>query len=120
MSVQLIPHKPDQIIGLNIDGWIDGEDIERITKLIEQKLKQGEKLSIYAEVHNWSGMSLTALIQDLKFSLQHFKDFDKEAIVSDRFWLAGLAAVGNTLFSGIEVKHFTFEETDKALDWLSS
>ncbi len=72
------------------------------------------------EVNNWSRMSLGTFIKDLKFSLQHIKDFEKETIVSDRKWLEGLAAVSNTLFSSIEVKHFTFEEIDKALEWVSS
>jgi hypothetical protein len=118
MTVQLIPHRPDQIIGLNIDGWIDTEDIERITKLIEPRLKQGKKLRIYVEVNSWSGMSLGAFVKDLRFSLQHLKDFDKEAIVSDRKWLESLTAVTNTLFSSIEVKHFLPDEKDQALEWL--
>jgi hypothetical protein len=48
------------------------------------------------------------------------QDFEKEAIVSDRRWLEGLAALGNSLFSSIEVKHFTFDDRDKALEWIAS
>lgn len=118
MTVKLIPHKADQIIALKIDGWIDAEDIDRITELIENRLNSGEKLRIYAEVNNFSGMSLGALIKDLRFSLQHLQDFEKEAIISDRKWLEGLAALGNTLFSGIEVKHFTPDQKDRALEWV--
>ena len=120
MTVKLIPHKPDHIIGLEIDGWIDAEDIDRIIKIVEPRIDAGERLRIYAEVNSWSGMSLGAFIKDLKFSLQHLQDFEKEAIVSDRKWLEALAALGNTLFSGIEVKHFTSDESDKALKWVSS
>ena len=120
MTVKLIPHKPDHIIGLEIDGWIDAEDIDRIIKIVEPRIDAGERLRIYAEVNSWSGMSLGAFIKDLKFSLQHLKDFEKEAIVSDRKWLEALAALGNTLFSGIEVKHFTSDESDTALKWVSS
>ena len=120
MTIKLIPHKPDRIIGVNIDGKIESEDIDRVVKSIEQKLKQEGKLRIYAEVNNWSGMSLEAFIKDLKFSLQHLQDFEKEAIVSDGKWLASLASLGNTLFSSIEVKHFTFADRDKALEWISS
>lgn len=120
MSIKLIPHKPDNIIGINIDGRIEAKDIERVVELIEKRLKLGKKLRIYAEVNNWSGMSLEALIKDLKFSLQHFQDFEKEAIVSDRHWLESLAAISNTLFSSIEVKHFTFDDQDKALEWIGS
>ena len=120
MSVQLIPHKADRIIGLNIDGSIASEDIDRLAKMMEKRFSQGEKLRVYAEVNNWSGMSLAALIKDLRFSLQHLDDFEKEAIVSDNKWLEALAALGNTLFSGIEVKHFTFEDKEKALEWIIS
>jgi hypothetical protein len=67
---------------LEIDGWIDAEDLDRIVELIEKRLNTGEKLRIYVEINNWSGMSLVAFIKDLKFSLQHLKDFEKEAIVS--------------------------------------
>ena len=120
MTVKLIPHKPDHIIGLEIDGWIDAEDIERITKLIETRTNTGEKLRIYAEVTSWTGMSLGAFIKDLRFSLQHLNDFEKEAIVSDIKWLEALAALGNTLFSSIEVKHFTSDERNEALEWVGS
>ena len=120
MTVKLIPHKPDKIVGLDIDGRIEAEDIDRVVQSIENRLKQGKKLRIYAEIKNWSGMSLEAFVKDLRFSLQHFKDFEKEAIVSDRHWLENLAAVGNTLFSGIEVKHFSFKERDEALEWINS
>ncbi|NJO99018.1 MAG: STAS/SEC14 domain-containing protein [Pleurocapsa sp. CRU_1_2] len=39
-------------------------------------------------------------------------------MISDRKWLEGLAALGNTLFSGIEVKHFTPDQKDRALEWV--
>ena len=120
MSVKLITHKPDHVIGLEIDGSINSEDIDRLAELMEKRFSQGEKLSVYAEVKHWSGMSLSAFIKDLRFSLQHLNDFEKEAIVSDNKWLEALAAFGNTLFSGIEVKHFTFEEKDRALAWVLS
>ena len=120
MTIKIIPHNPDRIIGLEIDGWIEARDIDRIVRLIEKKLDTKGKLNIYAEVNNWTGMSLKAAIEDLQFSLQHLHDFEKEAIVSDLKWLEALAALGNTLFSSIEVKHFTPDEKDRALEWLSS
>ena len=115
MTVKLIAHRPDHIIGLEIDGWIDTEDIERVVKIVEPRIDAGEKLSIYAEVNSWSGMSLGAFIQDINFSLRHLENFEKEAIVSDNKWLEALAALGNTLFSGVEVKHFTPDKKDRAL-----
>ena len=118
MTVKLIEHQLDRVIGLEIDGWINAEDVERIAELIETELNGQEKLRIYAEVNNWTGISLEAFLKDLKFSLEHFQDFEKEAIVSDNKWLEALAALGNTLFSSIEVKHFSLNERDQALEWV--
>ena len=120
MAIKIIPHHPDRIIGLEIDGWIEAQDIDRIVRLIEKELDTKDKLNIYAEVNNWTGLSLGAFIKDLQFSLQHLHNFEKEAIVSDLKWLEALAALGNTLFSGIEIKHFTSNEKDRALEWVSS
>ena len=120
MTINIILHKSDRIIGLEINGWIEAQDIDRIVGLIEKKLDAGDKLNIYAEVNNWTGISLGAFIKDLQFSWQHLHNFEKEAIVSDLKWLEALAALGNTLFSSIEVKHFTSDEKDRALKWLNS
>ena len=119
MTINIILHKSDRIIGLEINGWIEARDIDRIVGLIEKKLDR-DKLNIYAEVNNWTDMSLGAFIKDFQFSLQHLHNFDKEAIVSDLKWLEVLAALGNTLFSGIEIKHFTLDEKDRALEWVSN
>lgn len=120
MTIKLIPHKLDRIIGLDINGRIEAKDIQRVIPSLEKKLRQKERLRIYVEVHNWSGISLGAFIQNLKFSLQHYQDFEKKAIVSDRQWLESLAAISNTLFPSIEVKHFTLDEKDKALEWINN
>lgn len=120
MAIKIIPHHPDRIIGLEIDGWIEARDIDRIVRLIEKELNTKGKLNIYVEVNSWTGMSLKAFIKDLQFSLQHLQNFEKEAIVSNLKWLEAIAALGNTLFSGIEVKHFTSDEKDRALEWVSN
>ena len=112
MTITLINQKSDAVIGLNIDGKIEAEDIDRVVQSIEQRLEKIAKLRIYTEVNNWAGISLEAFIKDIKFGLQHFQDFEKEAIVSDREWLESLAAVSNTLFSSIEVKNFTFADKE--------
>ena len=52
MTIKLMTHKPDHIIGLEIDGWINAEDIDRIVKIIEPRIDGGERLKIYAEVNS--------------------------------------------------------------------
>ncbi len=118
--IELISTDSDKTIGFTITGKIEASDIDKVTQLIEAKLENQDKLRIYAEVNQMKGMSLAAFIKDLKFSLKHFKDFEKEAIVSDGKWLQKLAALGSKLFSSIEVKHFSFADKAQALEWINN
>ena len=120
MTIQVISHPLENVIGFKIEAKIEAQDIDYIAKLIENKLEKEDKLRIYAEVNDWSGMSLEAFIKDLKFALKHFNDIEKEVIVSDTKWLKRLAAITDRLFSSIEVKHFSFEEKDRAWEFIGS
>lgn len=62
MTVHFIPYRPDNIIGLDIDGRIDAEDIDRIVKVVEKKLKTEDKLRIYAEVTAGSAVKRRSLL----------------------------------------------------------
>lgn len=119
MTIELIAHPFDNVVGLKIENKIEAADIDRIAQLIEAKLQQTKKLRIYAEVVSWSGMSIKALLKDLRFGLRHFQDLEKEVIVSDLRWLERLAKTSDRLFSQIEIKHFSTAEKDKAWEFVA-
>ena len=116
--IETIPTADGRVIGLSIDGKIDAADINRITDEISARLENHDRLRLYAEVKDWTGMSWDAFLKDVTFSLQHFHDFEKEAIVSDKKWLETLAMAGDRLFRGIEVKHFGWENQADAMNWV--
>ena len=116
--IETIPTADGQIIGFSIDGKIDEADIKRITNEVVQRLETHEHLRLYAEVKDWTGITPKALFEDIKFALQHFRDFEREAIVSDKAWLNTMAKAGDRLFPSIEVKHFGWEDRAEALTWV--
>ncbi|MFQ5949806.1 MAG: STAS/SEC14 domain-containing protein [Nitrospiria bacterium] len=118
--INLLPMEADNVVGFLISGKIRKEDIDRVLLVIEKKLQAHDKLRVYAEVSSIEGMAWGALLQDVRFSLKHFRDFEKEAIVSDKAWLAKLANVGDKLFPSIEVRHFPWAEKAQALEWIRS
>ena len=65
MAIKLIPHSVNNVIAFSIREKIEEEDMDIMLGLIEEKLKQEDKLRIYAEVDNWSGMSVAAFVEDL-------------------------------------------------------
>ena len=118
--LELIPTGNDRVIGLHIQGTVETADFDKVIREIENQLKLHPKLRIYAEIESLEGMSPEALWKDLKFTFQHFRDFEREAVVSERRWLEKWSNFSNKLFSSIEVKHFHFDQKQRALEWVKS
>jgi hypothetical protein len=107
-----------RIVGMIFDGGITLEEIERFWTKIEGMLEKEKRLRVYAEVRNFGMMEPKAWFKNIPKKIQHFSDFEMEAIVSDKPWLELLAKVSDRLFPSIKVKHFSFDEVDKAKAWI--
>ena len=116
--IEPIPIPVDDVVGFRIEGKINGDDISLVESEIEARLERYPKLRIYAEVDRLAGVTVGALLKDIAFSLRHFRDFEREAIVSDAAWLKKLADIGDRVVPGIKVRHFYRSERDDALEWI--
>lgn len=115
-----ITFEDQRIVGMALDGGITQQEIEKVWDKIEMMLEKENKLRAYVEVKNFGMMDLKAWFKNIPKKIQHFSDFEMEAIVSDKHWLATLAKGCDKLFPSIKVKHFSFEEVDKAKAWIVS
>jgi hypothetical protein len=118
--IQLIDIGAEQVVGIRVDGTIHTADMKAIEQAFEDKFARFDKASIYVEVINLGGITLNALVEDLKFAIAKFNRFEKKAVVSDHQWIGPMAEVGDRLFPSIHVKHFSVEEKATALEWVSS
>ncbi|WP_163831361.1 SpoIIAA family protein [Spartinivicinus ruber] len=117
--LDVFPLISDKIIAIEIDGKIKKVDIDRLTKVIDDRLKYHEQLNIYVEIKKFSGIELDALIEELKFAVSHFKEFGKKAIVSDKVWIEKTVTISDKFFPSIEAQYFAYEEREKAIEWLA-
>jgi len=108
-----------RVIGMEFDGGITLQEIETFCDKIESMLEKEQKLRVYAEVKNFGMMEPKAWFKNIPKKIQHFSDFEMEAIVSDKYLLEILAKMSDKLFPSIKVKHFSFEEVDKAKAWIT-
>lgn len=117
--IELIPTGvDDRVVGIRIRGGIDRADLDAVAAAFEDKLERHSRVRIYAEVQDLGRLSPDALLQDLRLSVRHFRDVEREAIVTDAVWLDLLAKAGN-LLPGIEVRAFAWPEKGKALAWIN-
>ncbi len=116
--LELIPFDEDNIIGFRLDGRIGDEEFKELVRIIEDKLERHDRLRIYAEIDDIGGMSIDTFLESMSLKFRHFRDFEMEAVVSDKQWLESWSKVVDAIIPSFEVKYFTKENAEEAKDWL--
>lgn len=110
-----IPAK--KVIGFEVDGGLEKRDIQKVTRVLEEKTRRGEHVNLYAEVQNIEGMTLPAMLEDLKAGVEHSKHIDKMAVVSDNTLAKGATEVSG-LFTGTDINTYSQGQKAEALEWV--
>ncbi|OEU69860.1 MAG: hypothetical protein BA863_06680 [Desulfovibrio sp. S3730MH75] len=116
--IELIEIDSSKAVGFKISGKIEEKDMKLVIDTVNEKLKYEEKLAIYVELVEFGGISLKALVEDIKFAFPNMKKFTKKAVVSDKSWHETLTEISDKLFPFIELKHFGVAEKEKAKLWV--
>ncbi|MDG5786798.1 STAS/SEC14 domain-containing protein [Evansella sp. AB-P1] len=115
--ITIKPKNKEAIMEVIVNGKITTEDIEEFEMIFKEKKENYGKINLLMEVHEIQGYSMNAVMEDLKFSANHWKEFNKIAVITDKKWI-GLGSKISNILPGVEVKHFDFDEKEKALYWL--
>lgn len=118
--LELISLEADNVVACVVDGKISSQDIDTIWNEIDGKLKDNKKLSVYVEVKDYGGISIDAFFEDFKRAYKHFNHFSKKAVVTDKNWIKKITPVVDKIFPNIEVRCFSFEDKDKAIEWIKN
>jgi hypothetical protein len=117
--LELLEESKDEVVAFRLTGSVDKSDYDVMLPILEEKIKQYGKISVYAELQDTEDLSLRALWEDLKFDFRHASDFSKAAIVGDQKWLDWLTVMASP-FTSAKVRYFGFINRDQALDWVKS
>lgn len=111
---------PKHLVAMKLSGSLTAEDVTKANKAAEDKLKENERISFFAEVDSSMNLTFEGLFKDL---VEGFKNFGKlskyyrTAVVTNKGWMAALTRVEGLVFSSIDVRVFSPEERDKAFAW---
>lgn len=111
--------RPGGILRLNPTGPLSKEDFSGLSADVDAYLAENPKLHgvmIHAKgFPGWENFgSFTA---HMHFIREHHKQVERVAVVTDSP-LAGMAELLGKHFSSAEIKHFSFADDAKALEWL--
>jgi hypothetical protein len=111
----------EKILIITPEGSLEATDFERLAKEVDPYIEAKGKLNglmIYTESFpGWENFA--ALLSHIKFIKEHHQNIEKVAAVTDSGFLSILPRVASH-FVQAEVKHFSYQDKEVALDWLKS
>jgi hypothetical protein len=118
----ILPRSQGPILGVEVTGKITIDQERELIAKAEELIAAHEKISVLVALGEHAGISMEAVVSDIKWALTHMKQLNKIAIVTDSEMLAALVAVDATFAKmvGIQEKHFDRDEIDIAWHWIES
>ena len=106
-----------KVVGLRLSGTLHDEDHKRFVWPMESILTTEGKVRLFIELEDFHGWDLHAAWDDLKFSLKHYSDFERIAMVGDRKWEEWMTTFCKP-FTKAKVMYFDKSHVDAAWKWL--
>jgi len=119
MPIQINNDESNNLIEVRVTGKLVKEDYSKFVPELERMIKSHGKLRILFEMIDFHGWTVTALWEDLKFDLKHFRDVDRLAMVGDKKWEKGMSFFCKP-FTSAEIRYFDQLHRDDALAWLAA
>lgn len=113
---------PDHVGAYRLSGTLTEEDYEKVIADLESRLGRYERIGIIADLSGFRDVTVRAGLMDLRYSfskLFDLKRFPKEALITDKQWLASMAQMMSPLVPFVEIRTFKPDEQEEALAWVA-
>jgi hypothetical protein len=119
MSVDLHEEADGKILVIKLTGKLAKEDYEQFVPELERLIKAHGKLRMLVQMHEFHGWTASALWQDIKFELKHFRDVERLALVGEKAWEHGMAVFCKP-FVTATIRYFDRSEAEQAEAWIGA
>jgi hypothetical protein len=119
MTLEFIEQLAGKVLEVKLSGKLHKDDYRHFVPLVERLIGQHGKIRIIVEMHDFHGWDMSALWEDIKFDLKHFKDIERLAIVGESKWEKGMATFCKP-FTTAEIRYFDSKDLTAARQWIDS
>jgi hypothetical protein len=116
--IEILPNMPAKVLGFKMSGKLHDEDYKKFVPIVDDAIAKDDKVRILAQFHDFHGWDAHALWDDIKFSTTHCTKIERIALVGEKAWEKGMAAVCKP-FTMAKIKYFDAGEIDAAKAWLA-
>ncbi len=108
-----------KLLGFRIREGVSAEDVRKLSRVLADAIAEWGEIRILVDIQGFRHMDIEALIEKLKFAVDHSGEIERMAVLSDRVWIKSWVEVGG--FPALaETKHFYRSEIEDAWKWLES
>ena len=118
MKVELKELDNGKLLEVHLTGKLIKKDYETFLPAVERLVKQHGKIRMLVEMHDFHGLTAGAVWADTKFSVHHFRDIERLALVGETKWEKGMAVFCKP-FTTASVRYFDHARIAEAQDWLA-
>ena len=116
-EVELQADSETNVVRVHVSGKLTKEDYELFLPQAEDWISKYGKIRILFDMEDFHGWTASAIWEDTKFGIKHFKDIEKIAMIGDKAWEHGMATFCRP-FTLAKVKYFDRSQADEAEPWL--
>ena len=117
--LEMIDIGVEKAVAYRLKGKITAEEMKSVFTIFRKKIEKGEKLIVYQEIVSIGGVEFDAMVEKLKFlhdvGISHF---DRVAVITHKNWLHKLVDLEDKIFKSVDMKAFSVEEKDQAIEFL--
>ena len=111
----------EKAVAYRLGGKITEEEMASVFSIFKEKIEKGEELIIYQEIVSIGGVEFDAMVEKFKFLIDFgISHFSKVAVVTHKKWIQKLVDIEDKIFKNVDMKGFSTEEKDKAIEFLKS
>jgi len=117
--IEIKKDQKNRTIEFHIDGKITQDDYEKVYAATEELIAEHDKIKILKHVGEFSGITETNMLDNMKKGFSYFNNIERAALVTDMDWAAWLTNALDPFFP-MKMKAFSGNELDAARVWLQS
>lgn len=114
-----LPGMPAGVIGFEVSGTVRAEDYRDVViPALERAARDGD-VRFVVEMPEFSGMTPSAMWEDLKVAAEHLRAMKRIAVVTDIDWVTHMMGLFGWLIPS-EMKTFRMAQREDALKWIAN
>lgn len=117
--IEILQGYPDSVVAFAAKGHVTQRDyVDVLIPKVEQALKRYGKIRCYYELGaDFSGIEAGAAWEDFVLGIEHLRQWDRVAVVTDVEWMRHAVNVFRFLVSG-EIRVFGVSQATEAQGWI--